>query len=158
MTAATYYLMGYLVTNLLVFGVIGLVAKTDASSDLSSFSGLSRRSPRLAFIMLIGLLSLGGIPPFVGFFSKILVFNAAIEKGLVWLVVLGVINSVIGLYYYLRILKVMYLDPAPVEAGKIHFPARWITAATICVAGIILLGMVFNPWIQAAMRSSAGLF
>ncbi len=157
-TAATYYLTGYLVTNLLVFGIIGLVAKIDGSSDLSAFAGLSRRSPGLAFIMLIGLLSLGGIPPFVGFFAKVLVFNSAIEKGLAWLAIVGVINSVIGLYYYLRILKVIYLDPAPEGAAKIRFNARWVTAAAICAAGILLLGVLINPWTQAAMQSAASLF
>ncbi len=157
-TAATYYLMAYLVTNLLVFAVIGLVNQSDQTSELSGFSGLSRRSPGLALLMMAGLLSLGGIPPFAGFFAKILVLNAAVQKNLVWLVILAVINSVIGLYYYLRILKVMYLDPTPEPAGKIHFSAQWITAAGICVAGIILLGVLLNPWVQVALKSAGSIF
>ena len=84
--------------------------------------------------------------------------NAAVQKGLVWLVIVAVINSVIGLYYYLRILKVMYLDPAPESADKIHFSAQWITATGICVAGIILLGVLLNPWVQIALKSAGSIF
>jgi len=155
-SAATYYLMAYLVTNLLVFAVIGLVNKTDQSSEVAAFSGLSRRSPVLALLMLAGLLSLGGIPPFAGFFAKILVLNAAMQK-LAWLVLVALINSVIGLYYYLRVLKVMYLDPAPQNAASIQYSVRWITAAAICTAGVLLMGVILNPFMQAALQSAAAL-
>jgi NADH-quinone oxidoreductase subunit N len=156
-SAATYYLMAYLVTNLLVFAVIGLVNKTDQSSESAAFSGLSRRSPVLGLLMLVGLVSLGGIPPFAGFFAKILVLNAAMQKGLAWLVLVALINSVIGLYYYLRVLKVMYLDPAPQNAASIHYSVRWITAAAICTAGVLLMGVILNPFMQAALQSAAAL-
>lgn len=156
-SAAIYYLMAYLVTNLLVFAVIGLVESADHSSELGSFAGLSRRSPALALIMLGAILSLGGIPPFAGFFAKILVLNAAMQKGLAWLVVVAVLNSVVGLYYYLRILKVMYLD-APVEnAPRIQYKTRWIVGAVVCMAGIILLGVIFSPFMQAAVQSAMSL-
>jgi NADH-quinone oxidoreductase subunit N len=156
-SAATYYLMAYLVTNLLVFAVIGLVNQTDHSSELSAFSGLSRRSPGLALVMMVGILSLAGIPPFAGFFAKILVLNAATAKGLSWLVIIAVINSVIGLYYYLRILKVMYLDPAPEHAAPIKPQNRWLTGAVVCVVCILVLGVLINPWMQQAVRSAVSL-
>lgn len=156
-SAATYYLMAYLVTNLLVFAVIGLVESTDHSSELTAFSGLSRRSPALALMMLASVLSLGGIPPFAGFFAKILVLNAAMQKGLAWLVIVAVLNSVIGLYYYLRILKVMYLDAAAETAPRIHYKTRWVAGAIICTAGIIILGVFLSPFMQAAIQSAISL-
>ena len=153
---AIYYLMAYLVTNLAVFAVIGWISRQTGSDELSSFAGLNRQAPGLALVMLIGLLSLGGIPPFGGFFAKLLVFGAVIEAGKVWLAIIGVINSVIGLYYYLRILKVMYVDEPIGEMLPVKKSALWTAALAVCILGIIVLGIFFTPWFGFATQAAAG--
>ncbi|MCX6055805.1 MAG: NADH-quinone oxidoreductase subunit N [Chloroflexi bacterium] len=153
---AIYYIMAYLVTNLAIFAVVARISKQTGSEDLSAFAGLNRRSPGLAFIMLIGLLSLGGIPPFGGFFAKLLVFGSVIETGWAWLAIVGVINSVIGLYYYLRILKIMYVDEPAKDTQVFEKSILWTVALGICVFGILLLGIFFTPWFGFATQAAAG--
>jgi len=145
-SGAIYYLLAYLATNLALFALVGWVEGHTGSDQISAFSGLHRRAPGLAFAMLIGLLSLGGIPPFAGFFAKLLVFGAVVEAGWAWLAVVGVLNSVIGLYYYLRVLKVMYmedpLDPAPLKVQE----RLWLMGMLLCLVTIVVLGVILNPW------------
>ncbi len=155
-TGAAYYLVAYLVTNLAVFGIISRVEKATNSSAFSAFKGLNRRAPTLALLLMIALLSLGGIPPFGGFFAKVLVFGAAIESGMIWLAILGILNSVVGLYYYLRVMKTMYLDE-PEDKVTFEKPsALWIAAIAICIAGVIILGVIFSPWFAAATQVANG--
>lgn len=156
LTGTAYYLLAYLVTNLLVFAVIGRVEQKTGSSAFEAFAGLNRRSPALALMMLVGVLSLGGIPPFAGFFAKVLVFGAAVEAGLAWLVVIGVVNSIIGLFYYLRVLKVMYLDQPAGEWNETRAPAGWWVGVALCVAGVLVLGIYLAPWFHWASLAAAG--
>lgn len=155
-TGAVYYLFAYLVTNLLVFAVIGRVEQVTGKADFDSFAGLNRRSPALALMMLVGLLSLGGIPPFAGFFAKVLVFGAAVESGMAWLAIIGVVNSVIGLYYYLRVLKVMYLDEPSAQWDYSQPSKGWVAALLICMAGVLMLGILFSPWFNWASLAAKG--
>ena len=141
-----YYLIAYLVTNLAVFGVVVIVSRAVGSDEISAFAGLSRRSPLMAFLMLIGLLSLAGIPPFAGFIGKLLVFSAAIENGQAWLVFIAVINTIIALYYYLNILKVIYLKRSEAEGQSLNVSGYGVTALVICVLGILIMGVVISPW------------
>ncbi len=154
--AAIYYLMAYLVTNLAVFAIIGWVEQMSGASDLKDFAELNRRAPGMALLMMVALLSLGGIPPFGGFFAKILVFGSAIQNGMIWLAVLGIINSVVGLYYYLRIMKVMYLDQYEGKAGVIKPKILWAAALAVCIIGVIVLGVLFTPWFSLATQASFG--
>jgi len=102
-------------------------------------------------------LSLGGIPPLAGFFAKVLVFGAAIQNGMVWLAILGIINSVIALYYYLRVMKVMYVDQ-PAELLKSDKPpVVWAIALAVCIFGVVLLGVVYSPWYNFISLAAAGL-
>lgn len=156
-TSAVYYLMAYLVTNLAVFAIISWVERSTGSSDIQAFAGLNRRAPGMTLLMMIALLSLGGIPPFGGFFAKVLVFGSAIENGLIWLAVLGILNSVIGLYYYLRVMKVMYLDQYEGEAADTKPKVFWMAALAVCIFGIILLGVLFTPWFALASQAAIGL-
>jgi NADH-quinone oxidoreductase subunit N len=103
-----YYLVSYLVTNLAAFGIVWLVGREVGSDDLDAYAGLGRRNPTVAVAMLVALLSLGGIPPFSGFFGKLLVFGAAVQSGMFWLAIVGVLTSVVGLYYYLTVMKIIY--------------------------------------------------
>jgi NADH-quinone oxidoreductase subunit N len=141
-----YYLIAYLFTNLAVFGVVVIVSRAIGSDEISAFAGLSRRSPFLAFLMLIGILSLAGIPPFSGFVGKLLVFSAAIENGQSWLVFIAIINTMVGLYYYLNILKVIYLYRSEGEGKQMSPSGYGVAALTLCVIGIVVMGVVIAPW------------
>lgn len=156
-TAAIYYLVAYLVTNLAVFAIINWIEYETGSTEISAFAGLNRREPGLAFLLMLALLSLGGIPPLAGFFAKVLVFGAAIQNGMAWLAILGIINSVIALYYYLRVMKVMYVDQ-PAESIEVEkLPVVWAVALGVCIVGIVVLGVVYAPWYNFISLAAAGL-
>jgi NADH-quinone oxidoreductase subunit N len=153
-----YYLGTYTLTNLAAFGVIVLTARVVGSDEIADYAGLSRRSPGLAMALLIAFLSLGGMPPLAGFFGKFFVFSAAVESNLVWLAIVGVINAIVGLYYYLTFLKVVYLyrserDSEPVPVARAYQVALWV-----CAAGVILLGTWIAPWVGISNAVAATLF
>ena len=115
--AILFYLLTYLFANLGAFAVIIAVGQAIGSEEIDDYSGLGRRSPFLAFSMLIFLLSLAGVPPLAGFIGKLYIFVAAVKEGLYTLITVGLINIVISMYYYLIIVKKMYIiephDPSP---------------------------------------------
>lgn len=156
--SAVYYLIAYLVTNLAAFGVVAIVGQAVGSSDLAAFNGLSRRAPALALALLVAFLSLAGIPPFGGFVGKVLVFAAAINANLVWLAVIGILNSIVGLYYYLTVVKVAYLNRSEDEAKPMPVSWPWKVALVVCVAGIILLGVLVGPWFSWVSGAVTTLF
>lgn len=147
LASTIYYLIAYLVTNLAAFGVVAVVGKASGSDDLTAYNGLSRRAPGLALVLLVALLSLGGIPPFAGFAGKLFVFASAVSVKLYWLVFVGIINSIIGLYYYLTVLKIVYLQPAPEGAPKVSLTTPWAIALGLCVIGILAVG-IYLPLLQ----------
>ncbi len=133
-----FYLLQYTFTNIGAFTVVTVVAQATGREDIVGYSGLSRRSPALGFALLLLLLSLGGIPPLAGFWAKLYVFAAGIERGLWWLVMLGVLTTVISLYYYLMVIKQAYIfDPADTSPIPIPRPAALVLL--ICVAAILVL-------------------
>jgi NADH-quinone oxidoreductase subunit N len=158
-SGAIYYLMGYLVTNLAAFGIAALVEKQVGNANISSMAGLARKSPVIGLALLVALLSLGGIPPFAGFFGKLLLFGAAIERGpiLIWLAVVGIINSIIALYYYLNVLKIAWGSEPIAELTELKAKPAWSIAIVICVAAILVLGVVFAPWYGWAGAGAANL-
>jgi NADH-quinone oxidoreductase subunit N len=153
-----YYIITYLLTNLAAFGFVIVYYRQVGSDEIKDYAGLSRRNPALAFGMLFTFLSLGGIPPMGGFFAKVLVFSAAVEAGLVWLAVLGVLNAVVGLYYYLIVLKVVYLyrqegDEEPLPVARIQG-----LVLTVCVIGVVLMGTMMAPWFRLTSEAARNLF
>ena len=153
-----YYLITYLLTNLAAFGFVIVYYNKVGSDKIKDYAGLSRRSPALAFGMLFTFLSLGGIPPLGGFFGKVLVFAAAVEVDLVWLAVIGVLNAVVGLYYYLNVLKVVYLyrqegDEVPLKVKPVYG-----VVLAVCVIGIVLMGTVMAPWFALTSTAAGSLF
>jgi len=117
--AAMFYTVSYVLTTLASFGVVLLLSRAGFESDrIDDFKGLNQRSPWWAFIMLLVMFSLAGIPPTIGFYAKFMVFEAAVTEGFVWLAVVGVLASLYGAFYYLRIVKLMYFDE-PVETAPI---------------------------------------
>ena len=142
MTSMVFYLLVYLVANMGAFAVMNVVEQNSGLIGIDDYNGLYRTNPKLSFIMTLCLFSLAGIPPFAGFFSKFFVFMAAFHAGYHWLVLIALINTVISLYYYLLIVKAMYINPNenPIATFKSDCYSR--TAIAICVAGVMLLGIL----------------
>lgn len=156
--SVTFYMPMYLFTNLLAFGVIIVFSEATGTDDIKDMAGLNRRNPWMALAMTVGFLSLGGIPPAAGFFGKFFLFNAAIEADLTWLAVVGVLNAIIGLVYYLVVIKVIYVDRSADENKAIPVApvAAWAMGGT--TIAVVLLGtigtqIVFN-W---ALTSASAL-
>lgn len=144
--AILWYLLAYTLMNVGAFAVLTLVTDADDNGDtLERFAGLAKVRPRLAAAMALFMLSLAGIPPLAGFAGKLLVFQAAIQGGYIWLAVLGIITSVVALVYYIRVIQVMYLRDVAHEPFQLSSGATTL-AITIAVVGTLLLGLVPNIW------------
>lgn len=156
--SVVFYLVAYAVTNLAAFGVVVLFARTAGSDEIEDYAGLSRRSPGLALAMLVALLSLAGMPPLAGFVGKFYVFAAAVQTGLIWLAFVGVLNAIIGLYYYLTVLKVIYLYRSEDEGVPIKVPGASAVALGLCSLAIIAIGTLSAPWLDWALTSARALF
>ena len=145
MAALMYYVLVYVVANMAVFTVISTVEQNNGGTTMmSSYDGLYQTNPKLAFLMTLALFSLAGIPPFAGMFSKFFVFMAAAEQGSFWayfVVFIALINTVVSLYYYLLIVKAMYIKQtdSPLPAFKTDMNTR--VALAVCTAGIVLFGI-----------------
>ena len=143
MASLVYYVIIYIAANLAVFGIIGIVEQhTGGKTDRSVYAGLYQTNPRLAFGMTLALFSLAGIPPFAGFFSKFFVFAAAFHAGH-WLVVfLALVNTIISLYYYLLVVKAMYITPNDSPVPPFRTDGLTRAGVLVCVAGVVVTGMV----------------
>ncbi|MCD4814604.1 NADH-quinone oxidoreductase subunit N [bacterium] len=151
-----YYLAAYLFTNLAVFAVVIAVERHTGSCDISAFNGLAQVSPQLGLIMMLALLSLAGIPPLAGFTAKFYLFAAVYGQGFVWLVVLAVLNSALSLYYYLRVVRAVYITPpAANAAGPWEVPAPLAIVLAVTVIGILLLGIYPGPFVEMARIAAA---
>lgn len=157
-TGATYYLISYLVTNLAAFGIVSLVGRTICSDEISAYAGLQRRNPWMSMALLVALLSLGGIPPFSGFIGKLLVFGAAVQANMAWLVFIGMATSVVALFYYLSVMRVCFVGKTEDGNRPLPTPASWRIALIVCVAGIVVLGTIVAPWYSLATLGAAGIF
>jgi len=149
------YLFGYMFTQLGAFFVAVLIGRQLRTDDIPDYAGLSRRAPMAAFLMAIFMLSLTGIPPTAVFIGKFYVLAAAIDNGLVWLAVLGIVNSVVSLYYYMAVVRAMYVLP-PIATTPIEEPASLQVALGIAGLGTLLIGVYPQPLIDLAL--SARLF
>lgn len=156
--AAMFYLLMYVFTNVAAFGVVVLVSSETGSDEMQDFYGLSRRAPYLALAMLLALLSLGGIPPTAGFIAKFFIFKAAVDAGLWWLAMIGVLNAFIGLYYYLSVVKYMYLYRSDDEAATIPVSRAARVALGVTVLGIIYLGVAAGPAFEWTRAAGAAFF
>ncbi len=136
-SAAMFYIVAYVLTTLGAFGVVMLLSRRGFEADtLDDLKGLNQRSPWWAFIMLLVMFSLAGMPPTVGFYAKLLVLQAAIKADFVWLAIVGVLAALLGAFYYLRVVKLMYFD-APVDQEPIE--ARTDTRFLLSANGLVLL-------------------
>ncbi|MFN8063031.1 MAG: proton-conducting transporter membrane subunit, partial [Vicinamibacterales bacterium] len=152
-----FYLVAYLFGNMGAFFVVEVVSQSEKSDGIDAYRGLAQRSPLLALAMLIFLLSLGGIPFVAGFWAKLYVFWAAIDRGLFGLVFLGAVLTVVALYYYLLVARQMYIE-APASTDAVRVPTWLAVAIAICAAGVVGVGLYPEPWVRAALQVAATLF
>ncbi len=143
--ALSYYVLIYVVANMAIFTIIGIVEEhNNGTTEMESYNGLYSTNPKLSLIMTLALFSLGGIPPFAGMFSKFFVFMSAVKQGNTLsyaIVFIALINTVVSLYYYLLIVKAMYINKNDNALPTFKSDVNTKVALTICTAGILLLGV-----------------
>ena len=148
LASVLYYVTTYAVTTIGIFAIVGVVQERAGHDKLSAFAGFSKREPLLAFCLMIFLLSLAGIPPLAGFFGKFYLFKAgllvtgggAASLGLLWLVILAIAMSAVSLYYYLRVLKEVYVAEAPADAPALQASVELKVVATLLALMVLVLG------------------
>jgi len=152
--AIAFYLACYAVTNLGAFIAIIAISNRIGSDEISDYCGMAKRAPMLALAMAFCLISLTGIPPTAGFMAKLYIFSAGVDADMLWLVIIGVLNAVIAAYYYLRVVKLMYLaEPPSIE--RITSSTGLNVALSLACFGILLLGVY--PWVVLRATETATL-
>lgn len=156
-SSVAFYMFMYTFSNLLIFAGVILFAEAAGTEKISEYAGMQRRSPWLAVAMTVGLLSLAGIPPAAGFFGKFFLFQAALEADLVGLAIIGVLNSIVALYYYLTVIKIIWVDEGKDEDKPIEIPRAlgWTLGVTSIV--VLALGVLPSPIIQWARDGAEAL-
>ncbi len=139
-----FYLAAYAVTNLAAFFAVMAIANRTGSDQIDDLAGMAKRAPILSGVLALSMISLIGIPPTAGFMGKLYLFNAAVSSDLVWLAVVGVLNSVVSAYYYLRVIKTVYLAPAESEE-RITYSSPVLVAVAVSAVGILLIGILPGP-------------
>jgi len=154
--ALTYYVLVYIVANMAVFTIINVVEHNNGGrTDMAAYNGFYQTNPKLSFLMTLALFSLGGIPPFAGMFSKFFVFMAAAHQGsfaAYFVVFIALLNTVISLYYYLLIVKAMYITKTDTPLPTFQSDAHTRVALAVCTVGVALFGVCscIYEWIAAA--------
>lgn len=145
LAALMFYILVYIFSNLAAFGVIGAIENNSGKVWMDDYKGLYKTNPRLAFTMMLAMFSLAGIPPFAGFFSKFFIFTSAINQGSIAiyvLVLIALINTIVSLYYYLLVVKAMFICQDDCTIAKFRSASSERFALWVCVGGIIFLGIV----------------
>lgn len=153
-SAAMFYVLVYALTSVAAFGMIIALARTGFEFDeIKDFKGLNERNPWLAAMMLIIMFSMAGIPPFIGFYAKLVVLQEVITAGFVWLAIVGVVTAVLGAFYYLRVVKVMYFDSATSE-GELKATTREMAiAVSVFSLALLVLGLM-PAWLMSVAYDS----
>jgi NADH-quinone oxidoreductase subunit N len=156
--AILFYLLAYAVTNIGALGIVALLGTGQHQHDqLRDFSGLWRSRPGLAGLMTVFLLSLGGIPPTAGFIGKWYIFSAAIQEGHYWLAIIGVLTSVVSVFFYLRIVVMMYMTEGP-ESVRPRVPAAAMAGLAIALIAVLYLGILPARVLDIALESISTIF
>jgi NADH-quinone oxidoreductase subunit N len=152
--AAMFYAISYAIMSTAAFGAVVVLASRGFEADrIDDFKGLNARSPWLAGMMLIAMMSLAGIPPFLGFWAKLAVLRAAIHGDMLWLAIVGIVFAVIGAFYYLRVCKVMYFDAPDGDVPALRRDRPLRIAFSVNALVLLVLGLFWNPimaWCQAS--------
>jgi NADH-quinone oxidoreductase subunit N len=158
MAAVIFYIATYLLTNIVAFGVTGVIEQRTGSTEIEAFNGLGRRSPYLALAMTAALLSLLGAPPLVGFIGKLFLFQSAIGVSLIGLVVIAVINVLISVVYYLNVVRAMYVERTEQDSEPLYVPAPTTITLLMSSVGIIVLTIVSTPFWNLALDAARSFF
>ena len=151
-----FFLAGYTMANLGAFTAIIAISNKLDSDLIQDYSGMIKRAPLLALALTLCLISLIGMPPAAGFMAKFYIFSGAVQHGLLWLVIIAVINSVISAYYYLRVVKVMWFGE-PASEEKVPSSGALRLALSLSCLGVLLLGIVPN-YIMKLAEMAAKMF
>ncbi len=155
--AINFYLVSYLFTNLAVFLVICAFSRQTGSDEIRDYAGLARRSPLLAAALFLSLLSLAGVPPLAGFFGKFLLIMTAVWEDYLWLAGIGAAAVVISLYYYLMLVKVMYVDP-PADPAPIPVTFSVRLALYLCMGAMLAIGIWQAPFVTVSSAAAVPLW
>ena len=142
MNMLVYYLFVYLFSNLAAFGVVTSIENKTGKLNISDYNGLYSTNPKLSIVMMLAMFSLGGIPPFAGFFSKFFIFSAAVEQGFYVLVLIAALNTVISLYYYLKVVKAMFINHSDNPIPSLRTERYNRVSLVLCTVGILVTGVV----------------
>lgn len=153
MTSLVYYILVYMVSNLAAFGVIAIIEHRTGKLTIDDYNGLYSTNPKLSVVMMLALFSLAGIPPFAGFFSKFFIFAAAAEQGFYVLVFIALLNTIISLYYYLLVIKAMFINKNENAIAPIRSDAYTRISLIACTAGILALGLFSIIYEQIGLLS-----
>ena len=151
-----FYLAAYAAANLTAFFAITMINSKINSDQISDYAGLSSRNPVLAIVLALSLLALIGVPPTGIFIAKLYIFTAAVDSGLVWLAIIGVINSAVSAYYYVRIIRIMFTQPATSEVKITGSPAPWL-ALGLAGAAMLFMGIAPGFVMEAAQEAVKAL-
>jgi NADH-quinone oxidoreductase subunit N len=142
-SAALFYLLAYSLTNLGAFAIVTILSRSeDKLTNIQDYAGLAAKRPGLAAVLTLFLLSLAGVPGTAGFAGKFFIFRAAVESGLLWLTVIGVITTVVSFYYYLYVIVQMYMRDPKEEFRDLRLPASLIIALVVAGVGVVYLGIL----------------
>lgn len=153
-SSVIFFIAAYAFTNMGAFTAIVAISNRAGSDLIADYAGMARRSPWLAAGLAFCLVSLTGIPPTAGFIAKLYIFNAAVQAGLTWLAIVAVLNSVISAYYYLGVVRLMYLG-APASEERVEAAPELRLALAVAAAGVLFFGVVPGPLLDAAGRAAA---
>lgn len=152
MTSLVYYILVYMVSNLAAFGVIAIIEHRTGKINIKDYDGLYTTNPKLSIVMMFALFSLAGIPPFAGFFSKFFIFYVAAQQGFYVLVFIALLNTIISLYYYLLVIKAMFINKNENAIQPIHSDVYTRISLIACIAGIFFIGLI------SAIYENIGVF
>jgi NADH-quinone oxidoreductase subunit N len=156
--AILFYLLSYAVSNLGALGIVALLGSPENEHDeLRDFAGLKDSRPGLAALMTVFLLSLGGFPPLAGFIGKWYIFNAAVQEGHYWLAIIGVLTSVVSVFFYLRIVVMMWMTEGP-EVVRPRIPAAAAAGLVLATIAVFYLGVLPTRILQLALDSILTIF
>ena len=153
-----FYAVVYVLMSLGAFGMVVLLSRSGFEAErIEDFKGLNARSPWFAFVMLLLMFSLAGIPPTVGFYAKLAVLQAVLGAGQVWLAVVAVLFALVGAFYYIRVVKLMYFDE-PVEKGAIRAGLDVGILLSANGLAMLVLGILPQPLMQLCLQATRGFF
>jgi NADH-quinone oxidoreductase subunit N len=157
MTTVIYFVLVYIFSNLGAFGVVAAISNVTGKETIDDYDGLYRTNPKLSLTMMLALFSLAGIPPVAGFFGKFFLFTAAAKQGLFILVLIAVLNTIISLYYYLLVVKAMFLNRSDQPIAYFKSDGYTRLGLALCIAGIVIIGFA-SPVYEMILNLSFGIY